>query len=174
MRSLLIVFMCSATLLAQQSVPPTVTYQDILAGLPKDGSKWLTYSGNYFGHRSSPLTQLTPENVHQLKAQWTFQTGTTGSFQSTPLFVDNIIYITGFGGNAWALDARSGRQIWRYRRNVPDDFRGCCGPVNRGFGVLGDKLFLSTADAHLVALDMKTGTVVWDVELENYKLGYSA
>ena len=139
-----------------------------------DGSKWLLYHGNYFGHRFSPLTQITPQNVNQLKAQWTFQTRLTPNFQTTPLLVDNVLYVTGFNGTAWAIDARSGRQIWAYRRNMPEDFRGCCGPNNRGFAVGGDKLFLGTGDAHLVALDMKTGDVVWDVELADYKKGYSA
>ena len=85
-----------------------------------------------------------------------------------------MLYVTGFNGTAWAIDARSGRQIWAYRRNMPDDFRGCCGPNNRGFAVHGDKLFLGTGDAYLVALDMKTGDVVWDDELADYKKGYSA
>ena len=67
-----------------------------------------------------------------------------------------------------------GRQIWRHRRNLPDDIRACCGPILRGFGVLGDRLFLGTADAHLLALDMQTGGVIWDAELTNYKSGYSA
>ena len=174
MRALLMVFMCSVTLAAQQPAPATVTNQDLLAGLPADGSKWLLYHGNYAGHRFSPLTQITPQNVNQLKAQWTFQTRLTPNFQTTPLLVDNVLYVTGFNGTAWAIDARSGRQIWAYRRNMPDDFRGCCGPNNRGFAVHGDKLFLGTGDAHLVALDMKTGDVVWDVELADYKKGYSA
>ena len=72
MRALLMVVMCSVAL-AAQSGPPTVSNQDILAGL-QDGTKWLTYGGNYFGHRHSPLTQITPENVSQLKSVWTFQT----------------------------------------------------------------------------------------------------
>ena len=74
MRALLMVFICSVTLAAQQASAPLVTNQDLLAGLPSDGSKWLMYHGNYFGHRYSPLTQITPQNVNQLKAQWTFQT----------------------------------------------------------------------------------------------------
>ena len=174
MRALLMVLMCSVTLVAQQPASNTVSNQDLLAGLTNEGSKWLLYHGNYAGHRFSPLTQITPQNVNQLKAQWTFQTRLTPNFQTTPLLVDNVLYVTGFNGTAWAVDARSGRQIWAYRRNMPDDFRGCCGPNNRGFAVHGDKLFLGTGDAHLVALDMKTGDVVWDVELADYKKGYSA
>jgi alcohol dehydrogenase (cytochrome c) len=104
---------------------------------------------------------------------WTFQTGSVGNFQTTPLVIDGVLYVTGWDGDAWAIDARSGRQIWRYRRRTPDDFKGCCGPNNRGFGVLGNRLFLGTPDAHLVALDMSTGGPLWDAELINYKAGYS-
>ena len=168
-----IITACSATLAAQQSGGPKVTPQDLLDGL-KDPSRWLTYSGDYFGHRHSPLTQITPENVHQLAAQWTFQTGTQGSFQTTPLVIDGVLYVTGFNNHAWAIDARSGRQIWHYRRELPEDMHLCCGTVNRGFGVLGDRLFMTTADAHLLALDMRTGGVAYDVTLADYKLGYSA
>src|SRR5262249_406827 len=150
-----------------------VTSQDLLDGL-KDPSRWLTYSGDYNGQRHSPLTQITPQNVHQLTAQWTFQTGTLGSFQTTPLVIDGVLYVTGFTNNAWAIDARSGRQFWRYRRQLPDDLHYCCGPVNRGFGVLGDRLYMTTIDAHLLALDIKTGEVQFDVELADYKVGYSA
>ena len=144
MRALLMVVVCSVALAAQSGPPSTSSNQDILAGL-QDGTKWLTYGGNYFGHRHSPLTQITPENVSQLKSEWTFQTRNTGNFQSTPLVIDGVLYVTGWGGTAWAIDARSGRQIWQYRRNLPDDIRACCGPNNRGFGALGDRLFLGTA-----------------------------
>jgi alcohol dehydrogenase (cytochrome c) len=173
MRAVLMIVLCSATLAAQQSGAPGVTYQDLLAGL-KDPTRWLTYSGDYHGHRHSPLTQITPANVDQLTAQWTFQTGVLGTFQATPVVIDGVIYITGFNNNAWAIDARSGRQIWRYRRELPDDLHNCCGPVNRGFAVLGERLYMTTIDAHLLALDMKTGVVLDDVKLEDYKVGYSA
>ena len=157
----------------KQAGPPQVTYEDILNGL-KDPGKWLTYHGTYDGHRHSPLTQITPSNVAQLSPQWTFQTGVLGPFQATPIMIDGVIYITGFNNNAWAIDARTGRQIWRYRRDLPEQLVLCCGTVNRGFAVLGDRLYMSTADAHLLALDMKTGSIVFDVTLEDYKRGYSA
>ena len=114
-----IVVVLLAVSVTAQPGPPQVTYQDILAGL-KDPTKWLTYSGTYDGHRHSPLTQITPENVNQLTALWTFQTGVLGSFQATPIVIDGVIYITGFNNNAWAIDARSGRPIWRYRRELPE------------------------------------------------------
>src|SRR6185503_5296223 len=151
----------------------TITNRDLLDGL-KDPTRWLTYSGTYDGQRHSPLTQITPENIDRLTAQWTFQTGVLGSFQTTPIVIDGVLYVTGFNNNAWAIDARSGRTIWRYRRNLPEDLKLCCGAVNRGFAVLGDRLFMATLDAHLLALDMKTGVLLFDVELTDYKQGYSA
>jgi alcohol dehydrogenase (cytochrome c) len=173
MRALLLVVVFGSAALVAQTAGPQVTPQDLLDGL-KDPGKWLTNGGDYNGHRHSPLTQITPANVAQLSAQWTFQTGTLGNFQTTPVVIDGVIYATGFGGNAWAIDARSGRTIWRYRRNLPEDMHLCCGTPNRGFGVMGDRLFMATADAHLLALDIKTGGIVWDVELADYKVGYSA
>ena len=161
------------TIAASASGPGgAVAPQDLLNGL-KDPTKWLTHSGEYNGNRHSPLTQLTPENVGRLSAQWTFQTGTLGSFQTTPIVIDGVLYVTGYDNNAWAIDARSGRAIWRYRRPLPDDLKLCCGAVNRGFAVLGDRLFMGTLDAHLIALDIKTGVVLWDATLTNYKDGYS-
>ena len=121
MRTMLMVLMCSVAL-AAQTAAPRVTSQDLLDGL-KDPTRWLTYGGEYSGQRHSPLTQITPENVNQLTAQWTFQTGTLGSFQTTPIVIDGVLYVTGFNNNAWAIDARSGRQIWRYRRDLPDDMK---------------------------------------------------
>jgi alcohol dehydrogenase (cytochrome c) len=174
MRACLTILLCSVTVaLSAQTGTPLITSQDLLDGL-KDSTRWLTYGGDYSSQRHSPLTQITPENVNQLTAQWTFQTGTTGSFQTTPLVVDGVLYVTGYNNNAWAVDARSGRQIWRYRRELPEDWKGCCGAVNRGFGVLGDRLYMTTIDAHLLALDMRTGGVLFDVELVDYKAGYSA
>ncbi len=152
---------------------PAVTSDDLLAGLADPG-KWLLYGGNYEGHRHSPLTQITPENVHTLQPQWTFQTDTMGRFETTTLLVDNVLYATGPNSVAWAIDARTGRQIWRYRRELPPRLTACCGPVNRGFGILGDRLFMVTLDAHLLALDVRTGTIVWDAVLADYTQGYAA
>ncbi len=180
--SLAVVAVCLAAIgfvlvRAQESGAPDVTYQDLLDGL-KDPSRWLMYSGDYNGQRHSPLKQITPENVSRLTAQWTYQTGTTArgrGFEATPLVLDGVVYVTGPNNFAWALDARTGRPFWQYRRDLPNDLTyGASAPVNRGFGVFGDKLFMVTLDAHLLALDMKTGAVVWDVVLADYKIGYSA
>ncbi len=166
----------AASLLAQGAPPPLVTPQELLQGLPADGSRWLTFGGGYDNHRHSPLTQITPDNVSRLAAQWVFQTDTPARFETTPLLRDNVLYVTGPLNLAWALDARTGREIWRYRRELPPtgSLTACCGLVNKGFGVLGDRLFMTTLDAHVIALDMKTGGVVWDTTMEDYSKGYAS
>ena len=155
--------------------PPTVTNQDLLNGL-KDPTRWLMSGGDYGGQRHSPLTQITTENVNRLEPQWTFQTEALGRFETTSLLLDNVLYVTGpTGANnvAWALDARTGRQIWRFRRELPSGVTPCC-RVNRGFGIIGDRLFMTTRDAHILALDIKTGAIVWDATMGDYKLGHGA
>jgi alcohol dehydrogenase (cytochrome c) len=153
-----------------------VTAQELAAGLPPDGSRWVTFGGGFANHRYSPLTQITPENVARLAPQWTFQTGTLGQFETTTLLRDNVLYVTGPQNVNWALDARTGREIWRYRRELPPtgQLTACCGLVNKGFAALGDRLFLATLDAHVIALDMKTGAVVWDATMEDYRNGYAS
>ena len=162
---------------AQQDPASGPTFEQLLQG-STDPSQWPTFSGDYSGRRHSPLTQITPENAHRLTAQWTFQTGTMTrgrGFETTPLVWDGVLYVTGSNNFAWALDARTGRPFWRYRRELPDDLTyGASAPVNRGFGLLGDQLFMVTLDAHLLALDRMTGSVLWDVELADYHIGYAA
>ena len=157
-----------AALLAAASVSllgaQEITTKDLLDGLANP-SRWLTYSGDYTGRRFSPLTQITPANAGQLAAQWTFQTGVVNKFEATPVVIDGVMYVTGPLNHAWAIDARSGRQIWHYQRQLPQGLKVCCGMVNRGFAVYGDRLFMGTLDAHFIALEMKTGKVIYDIEM---------
>lgn len=156
-----------------QQASPSVSSADLLDAL-KDPTRWLMFAGDYSGRRHSPLTQITPENVQELTHRWTFQTETLGRFETTPVVHDGVLYVTGPNNVAWAIDARTGRQFWRYRRELPGDLKACCGPVNRGFAMLGTRLFMVTLDAHLVALDARTGTVLYDVEIVDYQQGYAA
>jgi len=165
-----------ALVVAQESVASGVTFQDLVQGY-KNPARWLSFSGDYSGQRHSPLKQITPENARGLTAQWAFQTGVIPrrGFEGTPLVADGVMYLTGPFNNAWALDARTGRPFWRYQRQLPNDLTyGNISPVNRGFGLLGDRLFMLTLDAHLVSLNAKTGTVIWDSTLADYKIGYAA
>ena len=155
---------------------PEVTYEDLLKGFGSP-SRWLTYSGDYTGRRHSPLTQITPGNVGSLTAQWTFQGDTMPlgrGFEGTPLMLDGILYITGNNNFAWAVDSRTGAQLWRYRRQLPTGLTyGGANIVNRGFATLGQRLFMATLDAHLIALDRNNGSLLWDVTLDDFKLGHA-
>lgn len=138
----------------------------------EEPQNWLTYFGDYQGTHYSRLKSITPANVASLKSQWSFQFAGT-NVEVTPLVVDGIMFVTGPKNNAAALDARTGRPIWRYARNVPDVHSQCTVMTNRGFAILGDRLYMATLDAHLVALDAKTGSVIWDVVVADYRQGFS-
>ena len=144
-----------------------------LLNAAKEPQNWLMYSGDYAGRRFSGLDQINIANVHSLVAKWAYQTEASGKFEATPLVADGVLYGTGQDNRAYALDARSGRPIWQYQRALPGDIRPCCGRINRGFAILGNKVFFGTLDAHVIALDAKTGNVVWDEAAFDYKLGYS-
>jgi alcohol dehydrogenase (cytochrome c) len=139
----------------------------------KEPQNWLMYSGDYAGRRYSTLDQINTKNAASLVPKWAYQTMAGGKFETTSLVVDGVLYATGADDRAFALDARSGRPIWQYQRSLPPDIRPCCGRVNRGMAILGDKVFLGTLDAHVIALDTKTGNVVWDVGTSDYSKGYS-
>ena len=108
-----------------------------------------------------------------LRPLWAYQTNSLQKFETTPLVVDGVMYISEPPSNVTALDTRTGRPLWKYRRTLPDDVRVCCGQVNRGVAILGDLVYVGTIDAHLVALNAQTGAVMWDTTVANYKTGYS-
>ena len=135
---------------------------------------WLMYSGNYQSHRFSELSQITPANAGRLQMKWAFQRPVTEKVEATPLVVDGVMYVTFPPNDVYALNAETGDVYWEYRRNLPMKIPACCGQVNRGLAVSGNLLFLATLDAHLVALDRRNGRVVWDTEMADYKLGYTA
>ena len=134
---------------------------------------WLTYSGGYFSQRYSELDQVTAANVRDLQLQWVYQTPVFGPWQSTPLVVDGVMYLTQRPNDVVALDARTGRVFWVYSYATPPDHRACCGSNNRGVAILGNRVFMATLDAHVVALDAATGVELWDVELADRHLAYS-
>lgn len=147
----------------------------LIACLPlfAQSGNWTTYSGNLEAHRFSPLNQITTANVSKLKPAWVYQIGERGRFETTAIAVDGILYITEPPTVVTALDGRTGRPLWTYRRVLPKDLQTIgFGRVNRGVAVIGDTVFVGTLDAHMVALDAKTGAVRWDTEVADYKLGY--
>ena len=157
---------------ATAGAPAQVSYEQIAtaAGQPKN---WVTYSGDYAGRRYSALNQVNTDNAFRLAPAWVFQTQVPGKFETTPLVINGIMYFTGPDDHGYAVDARTGRAIWRYERQLPAKLPACCGRVNRGFAALGNLLFMATLDAHVVALDARTGNVVWDVAAADFTLGYT-
>ena len=151
-----------------------VTSERLLNALDEPHN-WLHYRGDYSGRNHRPLKQINKENVNRLQAQWVFQTGVgaAAKFETVPLVVDGIMYITAPYNNGYALDVNTGRILWRYQRKLPEQSL-CCGPINRGFATLGDKVFMATLDSHLVALDRMTGNVIWDIKRADYRQGYSS
>ncbi|MBI3681193.1 MAG: PQQ-dependent dehydrogenase, methanol/ethanol family [Acidobacteria bacterium] len=135
---------------------------------------WLHYGRNLSGWRYSELSQINSSNVNELTLEWVFQTNVPGKLETTPLVKDNVMYITAAENNAFALDLATGKQIWKYAKEVPRDLQACCGLVNRGFAMLGDTLFKVNVEATLVALDSKTGNVLWETVIDDYRKGYSA
>jgi len=134
---------------------------------------WLTYNGGYKSQRYSQLDQITPENVTDLKLQWTLQNQVFGAWQSNPIVVDGIMYVTERPNTVMAVDAITGRVFWKYRHVPAENALICCGANNRGVAVLDDKVFMGTLDARLVALDRVTGSALWDVEVGDVDLAYS-
>jgi alcohol dehydrogenase (cytochrome c) len=146
---------------------------DRLLRAAEEPHNWLTYSGGYASQRHSLLTQLTPSNVKDLELQWILPNQVFGAWQSTPLVVDGVMYLTQRPNDVLAVDARTGRVFWQYRHSVSPDARVCCGANNRGVAIAGETLYMGTLDAHVVALDARTGRSVWNIALADPKLGYS-
>jgi alcohol dehydrogenase (cytochrome c) len=147
-----------------------VPYERIV-NADKEPGNWLTYSRNYEGHRYSPLGEITTANVSGLKVKWAFQFQDRRS-EVSPVAVDGILYVTGPNAAA-ALDARTGRTLWVWKRPIPSDYRNIGFPrTNRGPAVLNDKLFVGTLDCYLVALDLKSGIERWETKVADYKSGY--
>ena len=134
---------------------------------------WLTYSGSYQATRYSTLNQINRSNVVRLQPAWIYQIRGRGPFETSPLVADGVMYISEPPSDITALDLKTGRPLWNYRRNLPEGVIVCCGQVNRGVAMLDDQVFVGTVDAHLVALDAKTGRVRWDVVVSDYKTAHA-
>lgn len=154
------------------TAPAQVTYERLLNAGSEPGN-WLTYSGNYKSWRYSTLDQINRGNVSNLKLQWVYQIPVTNRVETTPIVADGVMYITEPPSNVIALDPANGRQFWHYKRSLPSKINVCCDAVNRGVAILGDRVYIGTVDAHLVALSAKTGAVLWDVEVADHKTGHA-
>ena len=167
-------WLAAATLtLYSQGLP--VTYERLLKADQEPGN-WLTYSGTYNGWRFSKLNQLTPQNVKNLRVKWLFQGRHNEKFETTPLVVDGIMYLTRPENAIYALDVVTGRQLWMYEHRNPPRTFNCCGRNNRGLAILGTTLFMNTLDMHVIAVDAKSGLELWKTKMFDYTAagGYAA
>ncbi len=152
---------------------PPVTQRELLDAQQRH-HEWLTYGRNYAGWRFAELEEINTANVSRLAPAWMFQTGVNGKNETTPIVRDGLMYITSPSNQAFALDAATGRPIWRYNKAVPPGVNLCCGPVNRGFAMLDDRLFKVNLEASVVSLDAKTGQTLWETTMADFRKGYSA
>jgi alcohol dehydrogenase (cytochrome c) len=154
------------------SLPAQVSFDRIL-NANKEPQNWLTYSGTTLSQRHSLLTQITPANVKNLELQWVFQSRSLEKYEATSIVADGVLYTVQAPNDIVALDAASGRVYWTYSYTPGKDARPCCGRVNRGVAILGDTLFMGTIDAHLVAIDARSGKPIWNTEVAKDASGYA-
>src|SRR5262245_40981626 len=161
-----LMFALAGTLSAQVSF-------DRILNASKEPHNWLTYSGTFQSQRHSTLNQITPANVKNLELQWVYQARSLEKYEATSLAVDGVLYTVEAPNTVAAIDATTGRTCWTYSYTPANDARPCCGRVNRGLAILGDTLFMGTIDAHLLAIDSKTGKSLWDVPVAKAAAGYA-
>ncbi|MBY0558443.1 PQQ-binding-like beta-propeller repeat protein [Hyphomicrobium sp.] len=151
---------------------PTVT-QEMLTNAGSDAKQFLHTNANYEQTRFYPGKQINASNVSKLRPAWIFQMDVRESLETSPIIVGEVMYVTTSFDHVYALNAKTGEEYWHYKHKMGPITTYCCGPNNRGVAVLGDKVYFATLDAKLVALDAKTGSLVWETEIADPELGYS-
>jgi alcohol dehydrogenase (cytochrome c) len=163
-----------------QEVKPAAKYgdmrtvtQDLLNRAGGDGNNFLLTNGDYNQLRFYPNRQINRMNVGRLRPAWIFQTEVKESMETSPIVINGVMYVTTSFSHVYALDARTGEELWHYKHKLGPVTTFCCGPNNRGVAAYDDKVYLATLDSKLVALDAKTGKLVWQSDIADPELGYS-
>ncbi len=147
--------------------------QDALSKADRDSANFLHSNMGYAQTRYYPATQINSGNVAKLRPAFTFQTEVLESMQTAPIVVDGVMYLTTSYNHVYAIDAVTGKQFWHYKHKMGPVTTYCCGPNNRGVAILGDRVYMGTLDAKLVALDAKSGKLVWETQIADPEQGYS-
>jgi alcohol dehydrogenase (cytochrome c) len=159
---------------ASAGVPKAVSVsQAQLNDAGKQTANWLHTNGDYAQTRYYGGSQINTGNVKNLRPAFVFQTEVVESMETAPIVVDGVMYLTTSYNHIYAIDAVTGKQFWHYKHKMGPVTTFCCGPNNRGVAISGGKVFMGTLDARLVALDAKTGNVLWNVEIADPEKGYS-
>src|SRR5215468_9271970 len=147
--------------------------QAMLNGAAKDQRNWLHSNGNYENTRYYPGRQINTRNVGALAPAFVFQTAVLDSMETAPIVIDGVMFLTTSFNHVYAIDAATGEEFWHYKHKMGPVTTFCCGPNNRGVTIEGDRLFMGTLDAKLVALDAKTGKLLWETQIADPEKGYS-
>jgi len=159
------------SILGNANVPPVT--QEQLNAADKNANDFLLTNGNYAQTRFYLGKQISRDNVKNLHVAWIFQTDVKESLETSPIVVDGVMFVTTSFSHVYALDAKTGQQLWHYAHKMGPITVYCCGPNNRGVQVLNDRVYLATLDSKLIALSAKTGEVVWTTNIADPELGYS-
>ncbi len=147
--------------------------QSMLDSAAKDSKNWLHPNGSYEQTRYSPASQINTSNVSKLRPAFVFQTGIVESMETAPLVVNGVMFLTTSYNHVYAINAKTGEQYWHYKHKIGPVSTYCCGPNNKGVAISEGKLFMGTLDAKLVALDAKSGKMLWETQIADPELGYS-
>ena len=155
-------------------VPKNVSVsQAMLNGAAKQEANWLHTNGSYDQARFYPGSQISSKNVAKLRPVFAFQTEVVESMEVAPIVIDGVMFITTSYNHAYALDAVTGKEFWHFKHKMGPVTTFCCGPNNRGVAISGGKLFMGTLDAKLLALDAKSGKLLWETQIADPEKGYS-
>ncbi|TCG04833.1 quinonprotein alcohol dehydrogenase [Paraburkholderia steynii] len=159
------------------SAPVPSTFQPVsqaqLDNASNNASDWLHSNGSYSEARFYPGTQINKTNVSKLRPVFLFQTAVNESMETAPIVKNGVMFITTSFNHVYALDAVTGKEFWHYKHKMGPVTTFCCGPNNRGVAISGDRLYMGTLDSKLVALDAKTGNVLWQTQIADPDQGYS-
>ena len=156
-----------------KAAPASAVSQDQLSGAASDEANFLHTNGNYDQTRYYPGKQIDTSNVAKLHPAWIFQTEVKESLETTPIVVNGVMYVTTSFNHVYAINAKTGEQYWHYKHKMGPITTYCCGPNNRGVAVYNDKVYMGTLNSKLVALDAKTGSLIWQTDIADPTLGYS-
>ena len=147
--------------------------QDMLTKAGGQSTNWLHTNGSYDQARFYPGSQINAQTVKNLRPVFVVQTEVVESMETAPIVVDGVMYLTTSYNHVYAVDAVTGKEFWHYKHKMGPVTTFCCGPNNRGVAISGGKLFMGTLDAKLVALDAKTGKLLWETQIADPEKGYS-
>ena len=169
-----ILAMATASVLAISAAQADVTEEDLANDAASTGDVLTNGMGRH-QQRYSPLKTINKDNVQNVVPAWAFSLGgeKQRGQETQPLVYDGIMYITGSYSRLYAIDVKTGEEVWQYDARLPEGILPCCDVINRGAAIYGNKIYFGTLDARIVALDLKTGDVVWREKIADYKAGYS-